>query len=607
MTHAVRSLGIAMLLLLSSVFIVGVLAEETNKEEQPNGHGIVVDSVTGKPLHALVFIVAPDRDIVITAETGEDGMFKLHLPPGGYVWEAEAEHHHPGRGEFRVGDRYWEVKIVLEPLEEPKEPEVPEFNVGGMLVNAKTGEGVPGFIGFINPDGKAIEMETEEDGEFRVLLFPGPWMWKAGARGFETQEGRLIMEREPIRLMIEMVPLNNEEPEKRGAMLYGQVMTPEGKPIPGALIYIHPMMREEEPPVRPGIQEDPPERPRDPNTDPTTRQSEREEYPDRERTPEGEMVDERSISLREFFARFSDRIDKEILERVFKTADADGDGALNGREMMRALAILKEWVEGDTKERDGVGERPKTKTDEKGMFKVGLPFGEYAITAQAKGFYPNRAPVRISPRMDEYKIKIVLKPMEKREDDCRERGRAKTFFAMEDHNSDGNPEMIRFAADLNGDGIHEIEFHMIDRDSDGNPESVEWVLDIPLEMCEKVMAMVMKLVEGYEGQYEGKEWYGEENGIPFDIEALKDMIAQKMEDPDMVKDADKDPNMIDDAGNKESDKLENGDLDPSKVSDKASSNSEDTPVLEVLAAIGVLSFILAALIGFGVYIRKKRE
>ena len=90
------------------------------------------------------------------------------------------------------------------------------------------------------------------------------------------------------------------------------------------------------------------------------------------------------------------------------------------------------------------------------MFKVGLPFGEYAITAQAKGFHPNRIPVRISPRMDEHKIKIVLKPMEKKEGDCKERGRAKTVFGMEDHDSDGNPEVVRFAADLNGDSGYSI-------------------------------------------------------------------------------------------------------------------------------------------------------
>ena len=82
MTHAVRSLGIAMLLLLSSVFVVGVLAQDANREDQPNGHGIVLDASTGEPLHALIFIVAPGKDIVLTGETGEDGIFKLHLPPG---------------------------------------------------------------------------------------------------------------------------------------------------------------------------------------------------------------------------------------------------------------------------------------------------------------------------------------------------------------------------------------------------------------------------------------------------------------------------------------------------------------------------------------------
>ena len=63
--------------------------------------------------------------------------------------------------------------------------------------------------------------------------------------------------------------------------------------------------------------------------------------------------------------------------------------------------------------------------------------------------------------------------------------------------------------------------------------------------------------------------------------------------------------MTDDAGNKDSDDLDIGEMDLSDVSDKASGSNDDTPVLEILAAIGVLSFILAILIGVGIYIRKK--
>jgi hypothetical protein len=39
--------------------------------------------------------------------------------------------------------------------------------------------------------------------------------------------------------------------------------------------------------------------------------------------------------------------------------------------------------------------------------------------------------------------------------------------------------------------------------------------------------------------------------------------------------------------------------------DKASSTGNDTPVLEILAAIGILALILSILIGAGLYIRKR--
>jgi hypothetical protein len=590
------------MLLFSSFFIVGVLAEETNSEEEPNGHGIVMDAVTGEPLHALLFLVNPEMDIVFTAETGEDGIFKLHLPVGGYVWEAEAENYNPGRGEFEVTERGWGIKIVLKPIEDPG---IPEFNIVGMLVDATTGQGVFGHVGFINPDGLATEMDTKENGEFTILLPPGQWGWKAGARGYETREGRLLMERETIHLMIELIPLEQEEPEIRGAVLYGQVATPEGKPIPGALVMLHPMFRED-PPPEPRIPEDP-----NVGSKETDRLTASGEIPEEESTRvENDLP--AGITLRQLVARLSERFDEATLKRVFTAADADADGVLNERELLRARTLLREISSEETPERIPL----HAETNEKGVFKIRVPFGQYMIITEARGFHPNEMPIRISPRQQEHKVRIVLEPMREPE---REGRRMKIVFNMVDENSDGDPEVIKFAADLNGDGVHEIVYHMVDRNSDGDPESVEWALDIPLEMCEKVKSIIMRLIEGREGYNDidwdqwaqiKEEWEGYEGGeeAPMDLEYFLDLITKRTsDDPDAATYEETDPSLIDEEEIEDSDDLDDGEMDLDGVSDKKSSNSEESPVLEVLAAVGVLSFILAILIGFGFYIRKTRH
>ena len=55
------------------------------------------------------------------------------------------------------------------------------------------------------------------------------------------------------------------------------------------------------------------------------------------------------------------------------------------------------------------------------------------------------------------------------------------------------------------------------------------------------------------------------------------------------------------------DDLDSGEMDPSSVSDKASSTGTETPVLEILAAVGVLALILSILIAVGLYIRKRSD
>ncbi|MGA1819462.1 MAG: hypothetical protein ACMUHU_00480 [Thermoplasmatota archaeon] len=605
MTRAIRSTAIAMVLLLSSILMAGVIAQETDVPREPNVHGIVTDALTEEPIHALIHIVGREKDMVHKFESGIDGIFKIFLPPGEYVWEAEAEGYHSGRGEFRVGEEPIRLPIMLKPLEAEDPEEPPEYNVAGMLLDAMTGKGVPGLIAFWNNDGKGTQIETDENGHFTILIPPGPWMWRAEARGYKVQEGRLLMELEPIRLMINLEPLQNEEPEppeQRFGVVYGHVAAPEGKPIPGAMVFLHPMMRDM-PPVEPGVPDDPNVPPPE-NNDPTSSSG------DAAGRTRGENDVPTSITWREFFAKFSEKFDEETLKRIFSAVDMDGDGILNEREILKAHAIIREMTGEGRPEEPRVPERMplEAMTDENGMFKIRVPFGFYLIEANARGFHPGEDKVRVYPEMPEQKVRIILKPMECKPDI--DRGRMKVVFSMIDENSDGNPEKVDFMADLNGDGVHEVEYHMTDRTSDGNPESVEWVLDIPMEMWEKVMAMVMMFIKNRQGGWDGMppmpddmgdweegEWNSDE--IPFDPALLEELFG-------------KDGTVKDDLDTAETDADADGDIadgekDGSLVSDKESASPAGAPVFEILAAAGVLLLILAGVLGVGLFIRRKRN
>ncbi|MGA1793179.1 MAG: carboxypeptidase-like regulatory domain-containing protein [Thermoplasmatota archaeon] len=603
MARALRSTGVAVILLLSSILMAGVIAQETDIPHEANVHGIVTDALTGEPVHALIHIMGKELDAVRKIESGRDGTFKLYLPPGAFVWEAEAEGYHPGRGEFKVGEEPIRLPIVLKPLEEdPEEP--PEYNLDGVLMDVTTGLGVRGFIAFWNQDGKGTQIETDESGHFKILIPPGPWMWKASARGYKEQDGRLLMERGPLTMVVEMEPLQDEEPEppeQRFGILYGHVVTPEGKPIPGAMVYLHPMMRDV-PPMEPGVPEDPNVRPQETN-DPTSSSG------DPAGRTRGENEAATSITLREFYAKFSEKFDEETIKRIFNAADMDGDGILNEREILKAHALIRELSgEGEPKDPREPERMPlHAITDENGMFKMRVPFGEYVAEAEARGFHPNRLPVRISPRMVEQKIRIILEPMMDRPD--RDMGRMKVVFSMIDQNSDGNPEKVDLMADLNGDGVFEVQYHMIDRTSDGNPESVEWVLDIPMEMWEKIMGLVMMFIKNNQGGWDGmppmpddmgnweEEWSDEgwEDGdLPFDPAILEKIFGE-------------DGAMEDEQDLAETDDVDDGEKDSSLISDKESASSAGTPVFEILAAVGVLLLVLAGVLGIGLFIRRKKN
>ncbi|MGA1849110.1 MAG: carboxypeptidase regulatory-like domain-containing protein [Thermoplasmatota archaeon] len=522
MTRSVRSVGIAFILLLSSFLVAGVIGQETDSQGDANVTGKVVDAATGDGLQAVVYIAGLRSDRTWTFESNEKGLFRGYLPAGPYVWEAEARGYNPGRGEFEVGENGAELKRPLKAIKEEDPPEdPPQVNLKGRMVKEGTREGVMGYLSFIDQNEKTYNTKTDEEGFFKGLLPPGLYLWKAGARGYENQMGRLQIGREVVELIIQMVPLESEEPEPEFGILYGMVMGPEKEPIPGAHIMIHPMME------------------RDPAV--------------------------------------------------------DASGAILNDEMAARGPI-------------------ELRTDREGMFKVRLPFGIYILMVHAEGFMPQEMEVRITPRMPEQRLHVIMEP----EGPPIDWGRVKMVFSMEDPNSDGIPELVHFAADLDGDGEHDIAFKMVDRNSDGNPESVEWMLNIPMDQWEWMKALVMRFIENRgekpfhppepEPRYPGDphdrpdgdpnadgSWDHPEDDIPpLDPDQLKELLENEGREQE------------DDAGNDLDDSGETGDItedgDPPGVKDKGASTA---PVLEIAAAVGALFLLMLLVLVAVVLIRRK--
>jgi len=514
MAPSTRTMGIALLLLVSTFMVAGVIGQETDVQGDANVIGKVVDAASGEGIHAIVHIAGMRSDTTWELETNDEGMFRGYLPAGPYVWKAEARGYHPGRGEFKVGDKGAEMKIPLRAIEEKEPPEdPPQYNIKGRMVEEGTREGVMGFLSFIDMNEQTYNTRTDEEGNFQGLLPPGPYMWKAGARGYENQMGRLQIGREPVELIIQMVPLDSEKPEPEFGILHGIVVGPERKPVAGAHIMIHPMLK------------------RDP------------------------AVNENGVVLEE---KLSARGPLEL------------------------------------------------RTDREGMFKVRIPFGMYILMVQADGFMPQEMEVRVTPRMPEQKLQIILEPV----GPPMYWGRVKMVFSMEDPNSDGIPEMVHFAADLDGDGEHDIVFKMVDRNSDGNPESVEWMLDIPMDQWEWMKGLVMRFVEnrGEKPFYppepdpdgcpggsnmrpdmdptaDGSEGSPEDIMPPLDPETGRELAGDEVEGEN-IDDADEDP----------------GATDSPDVLDKGSYTA---PVLEIAAAAGAVLFIMLLVITAAVIIRRK--
>lgn len=532
----IRVAAIAFILLLSTFAIVGVFAQEaSNNEREPNVFGHVMDASTGEPISALVFMGGPTNDIRVAMEVDETGMFRILLPPGPYVWEAESEGYHPGRGEFEVpGEGEMRLIIKLRPVEEE-----PEHNLHGMMVVKGTDEPVHGIF-HIGNENYETKTETARDGSFKLLLRPGIYHWKAEARGFRTQEGRVEVSAEGTRLLIEMVPLEEEEPEVPDhGILVGHVATPDGKPVPHAFVMVW------------------------------------------------------------------------IMDPKYEPDDIDASGEAMGRP--------DEPPQDPKRPPEPMPDRPMefhTETNEEGIFRMRLPFGAYMMEVMHDKFHPYMQEFRITPRMPEVKLRIILEPFECEPD----WGGIKVQFSYMDRNSDGIPEEIRFAADTDGDGVHDVEFYLLDENSDGNPEIIEWTMDIPLERMEHMKEMVWAFIKGQRmdrwdrdcGREKDKDW-DEDEEFPMDSEAILERLRKRMRDrreSDDQESCEDDGGMsdpqVDDGANEEEEKEDGYEVgDGSTVSDKTSSKDDGSQLEIMVAAASVLLVVLLGLIGAALYLRRK--
>lgn len=519
----------AIALISVSVLSIVVGEERVENDREPNLFGKVFDSVNEKGIMAVIhFGGGPENSYRYTVESSAEGAFRLYLPPGEYVFEAEARGYMETRGEFKIieGEKT-ELQIKMDALDAVKED-----NLHGMVVDARTGEGIIAVVGFggIETD-IALRAETDRSGAFSLLIRPGGYHYHVIAEGYEPVRDEIRIGEEPQRIRIEMKRVQEEE--RDFGVVKGFVGTPEGKPVPGAAVMFMPLIRED-------------------------------------------------VNIRE---------DGTVVEEDVRP------------ERMEPIT---------------------TRTDEKGYFVVRLRFGGYEIHAEARGYHPAGMPFRIGPDNPGAEVKIVMERMEKEEPGF---GGLGAEFKMIDDDSDGIPELIHVALDVNGDGEIDAEYHYEDENSDGNPEIVTWMLDLPPESVERVMNIIFKLIsmrnsmppmDPEYGMWEKEEYYDEEGCCPGydDGEGyppeemgglgIVDLIEEWMDEgrEEEFEDQDDEGSDPDDVGETD-DPDASGEIEDSKST--ADKKSGGAPVVEIVTAIGMAVLVAAVIVIAGYFLIKRRS
>lgn len=209
------SLGLLLILITATLPLTAV-------GEESNVSGRVVERGTERGIPAVVYFVRGEFSTHVRCD--EDGRFSLYLPPGEYVWEAEAEGYQPGRGEVAVPEGE-PVELLLQLT--PSSP--PEHNLFGVLLSRVDGSPLKGWVKFFLEGETVAVVESGEDGTFSLYLRPGTYGWLAGAEGYSPEDGRVTVPEEGSqRITISLSPA-----ERPGGAVKGRITGPEGEGIAG--------------------------------------------------------------------------------------------------------------------------------------------------------------------------------------------------------------------------------------------------------------------------------------------------------------------------------------------------------------------------------------
>ncbi|MGA1821141.1 MAG: hypothetical protein ACMUIG_01285 [Thermoplasmatota archaeon] len=526
---------IAVALLTVSVLSMVVSEEPTESDKEPNLFGKVIDSINEKGISAVIhFGGGPENSFRYTAQSNEEGAFRLYLPPGEYVYEAEARGYMATRGELKMPDgQKMELSIKMDLLDAVK-----EGNLHGKVIDARTGEGIIAVVEFggIETD-IAFRAETDRSGVFSLLIRPGGYYYHSISEGYEPFKGEIKIGEGPQRLLIEMKRIRQEE--RDFGVVKGFVGSPDGKPIPGAVVTFMPFIEEH-------------------------------------------------VKIREDGTVVENDVPPEPMEPI------------------------------------------TARTDERGHFMIRLRFGGYEVHAEARGYHPAVMPFRIGPDNPEAGIKIIMEGMENLEPGF---GGLKVEIKKVDANSDGLPELIHIALDVNGDDKLDAEYHYEDENSDGNPEVELLMLDLPPEFVERAMNIILKLIAMRSAMPPMYPEYGmweedkdvedpcchgyDEDGMPReefdpdadgenDVEGWLEKFGEwlnsgREDDPEEASDDGQTDDVVedtDDPGN--AGDVENTDEPVDKKSDGA-------PVVEILTALGMVAVIIGIIVLAAYFLVKRRK
>ncbi len=387
-----------------------------------------------------------------------------------------------------------------------------EANLAGMVVDADTGDGVVAVVHVVNRDKEILfSIETGEDGTFSASLPEGVFTYEADAEGYESARGDFTIRGDgQLTLTMELQPLRSIRPNLFGRLV--SAVDREG--IPGAVAFysersdIEPFKIETkrdgsfELPIPPGMY---------------MYEAYSEGFePARGRVEIGREPVKLIIPLKPVAQRELGVVAGFVFHH-------EGEPVPGAQVVIFPFPHEPRILEdGMVVDENSVSIREPepfmTRTDERGHFKIQVPFGAYEISVEARGFEPFFGEVKLGAEKPEVFLRVELIPLERE----RKPEGIRFVFRYVDENSDGNPERVYRAADLDGDGTFDFEFEYIDRNSDGNPEVMERSLNLPgscdRDMLPILLMLLKEVFSGEEGEYE--DW-GDEFPMP------------PMRDPDM--------------------------------------------------------------------------